>query len=528
MGRLGAVAAIHPLASLVGLDVLREGGNAFDAAVAVSAVVPLGEPHMSGIGGTGAATLYHASSDTCLTLNFRGVLPSALRLEDPRDRDQIIGGLTSAQTPGLVAGWAALLDRYGTIKLDRLLRPAIEYARRGVPVSVMLSAVIEAVGKGTGPYDAKTGEGFTDSRTATLFMPSGRPLQPGELLVQRRLAATLETIANEGPKAFYEGRIAREIADACAAAGAFITLSDLAGVEAEWRPSRHVGYRGYEVHSMGTQTLEALSLLGGFDLEAFGLLSADHIHSVIECIKLSQADQLAHATESDFDPATLLSDEFATRRRSEIQHRATRGLGDEPGGPWGTWPLPVAGVPTQAASHSGTDTTHFVVADQYGNLVSLTQSLGRHFGSRTMVNETGILLNDVSRPYARPGFDRTRGATIVLSPEGAPWMAVGSPGKSFKFVPQMLSHVIDFHLNPQAAVEAPRVNVFEGFRVLMESRMPQATRDELTSRGHDCVVVGEWAFGEGQIGRGQMIVRDASGTLHAASDPRGGGVAQAI
>jgi gamma-glutamyltranspeptidase/glutathione hydrolase len=515
MGQTGAVVAIHPLASLVGLDVLREGGNAFDAAVAASAVVSLGEPHMSGIGGSCSATIYHAGSDTCSTIDLFGVARTPVGA--PR-------GLASAEPPGLVAGWVALLDHFGTRKLDRLLRPAIEFARKGVPVSVMLSAVIEAVGKGTGPYAARKGDGFRDPSAAGLFMPRDQPLRPGALLIQKELAATLEAIAREGPTAFYQGGIAQEIVQACAHAGGYITMADLKAVHGDWKPSLHGSYRGSEVHTLNVQSLETLSLLGGFNLAEFGLMTGGHIHSVIECIKVAQADQIAHSGERAFGQAVLLQASHVAQRRAEISPgRAARGLADEltmvvqPAGP-------PDGTVTAASAHS--DTTHLVTADRDGNLVSMTQSLGRHFGSRSIAGGTGILLND-RRAITFPRWVAAA-PSVVMDSSGAPYIAVGSPAKSAETVPQMLSHVIDFQLNPQAAVEAPRVQVFKDFRVMMESRLPAETRNELARRGHECVVVGEWASGEGQLGRGQMIVRNAEGLLFTGSDPRGDGAAQAI
>ena len=525
MGRIGAVAAVHPLGSLVGLDVLREGGNAFDAAVAASAVVSLGEPHMSGVGGGCAATVYHAMSDRSMTLDlFRTLGPSSV----DGGSSQGATGLATAAPPGMVAGWAALLDRYGTMKLDRLLRPAVEYARLGVPVSFMLSAVIESVGKNSGPYSAKRGEGFLDPRASKIFMPQGRPLRPGEPLVQEELSATLRTICDEGPTAFYRGRIAREIVEACAAAGGHISAADLGAVAAEWRPSLHGAYRAHEVQTISAQALETLELMSGFEFKGFGFDSADHIHTLIECIKVAQGDRVAHEMDRSFDARGLFQRDHIAQRLSEIDPtRPASGLADELGTPWWSWPAAPGSRETPAAHSPSSETTHLVTADRWGNLVSLTQSLGRHFGSRAMAGNTGILLNDLYPTITGRVWGGVA-PSIVMSPAGAPWMTVGSPAKSAETVPQMISHVVDFALNPQAAVEAPRISVFRRYVVMMETRMPEETRAELTRMGHECVIAGEWAFAESQLGRGQMIVRDGTGVLFGASDPRGDGAAQAL
>jgi gamma-glutamyltranspeptidase/glutathione hydrolase len=520
MGRSSAVSAAHGLASQAGLEVLDEGGNAFDAAVAVSAMVPLGEPHMSGIGGLGYATMYHAASDTCITLDFEGGPPAAFASLKPGSVADD-SGLPTAWVPTVVAAWEAILGRYGSLGLDRLLRPAIDYAERGMPVSFHLSAVIEAVGKATGPVKVSKTVGFSrDLLAAEVFMPGGRPPRPGELLVQKRLAATLETIGREGPRAFYEGSIASEIARACASAGGHITLSDLSEVRAEWKPSLHTAYRGLEVHTVpwptgGAQVLETLRLLGGFDLAQLGIGSADHLHALIECVKIAEADRLAHLDEQNFDPTSLFEEQYLERRRATVDPaRAARGGGDE---------LTVRGRDPVASSH----TTHFVVGDRHRNLISWTQTVGPHFGSKAIAGDTGILINSMLPKFARRGLPMT--PTVVLSRDGAPWMAVGSVGSTgiMQTVPQMISNVVDFGLNPQAALEAARIRVLDGLRVMMESRVSAETRSELAARGHICEVVGEWGYGEGQVGRGQMIISDGSGSLFAASDPRADGSARA-
>jgi gamma-glutamyltranspeptidase/glutathione hydrolase len=415
------------------------------------------------------------------------------------------------------------LARYGTLKLEHLLRPAIKHARNGVPVSLTLNSVIEAVGLGSGPHTVALADGFAvDSRLGNLFMPGGRPLAPGALLVQEGLAATLETIALGGPAMFYRGPIAEQIVDACAAAGAHITRSDLAAVGAEWKPSLQNSYRGWEVHTTpwrtaGAQLLGTLGLLDGFDLAALGLDSADCLHLLIESIKRAQADRVAHLGEVDFDPRPLLTAERAAERRVGIDRsRASRSVGDE-------WLAEKSEEVPAAVS----DTTQFVVADALGNLVSVTQTIGSHFGSKALVGDTGILLNNLTK-FPRSGLPMAPG--IVFAASGQPSIAVGSVGGPGipQTITQILAHVIDFGLDPQTALEAPRLRVFKDYRVMIESRISKSARAQLERRGHKLDVVGEWAFGEGQLGRGQMITRDDSGTLFAASDPRAGGAAQAI
>jgi gamma-glutamyltranspeptidase len=520
MGRTGAVASANPLASLTGLDVLAEGGNAFDAAVAVSAVVPLGEPYMSGIGGVARATVYHARTDSVLTLDAEGG-PTAALLNTPRRTEEPESGIRTAWLPGLVASWSALLDRFGTMKLERLLRPAIDHANHGVPVSFFLNSVILGVGLGLGNHKVNVRDGFAaDARVGELFMPGGHALGPGDLLVQKRLAATLEAIAREGRDGFYRGSVGEEIARASAGGGGYITASDLAGVQAEWQPSLHIRYRDKEVHSVqwpggGAQLLQTLALLNGPAVGSLAPQSAEHLHVFIESVKLAQADRVAHLGDETFDPKALLTEESVTRRRRALDPtHATRSVGDER-------------VAAREAAPVGSETTHFVVADSEGNLVSVTQTLGNHFGSKAFAGETGVILNNLNK-FPRRGLPMA--PSVVMDRSGAPWMTVGSVGGPgiLQTIAQMISNVADFRMNPQAAVEAPRFRVFKELRVMIETRVDETARAELVRRGHELDEVGEWAYGEGQLGRGQMIVRDTSGTLFAASDPRADGAAQAL
>jgi len=227
------------------------------------------------------------------------------------------------------------------------------------------------------------------------------------------------------------------------------------------------------------------------------------------------ACKVTHLGDRDFAAQQLLDTAYLDRRRSLIDPRHASQSGDDD-----------VRAARRAQALASTNTTHFVTADGQGNFVSWTQTLGRHFGSRTMAGDTGIILNNFAQAYPRHGLPMA--ASIVTDAGGRPWMAVGAVGPLLQSIPQMISHVIDFQLNPQAALEAPRICVFEDFRVMLEGRFADATVRELTSRGHQCEVVGEWAFGEGEVSRGQMIVRDATGTLMAASDTRADGAAQAV
>jgi gamma-glutamyltranspeptidase/glutathione hydrolase len=502
MSSAGLVASGHWTASQAGIEVLREGGNAFDAAVAAAAVVAVAEPQMSGIGGVGGAVIYDARSDECAALDFEGAMPADPGSRDPVTPERVVG-LPGARVPGTVAGWAALLDRYGTMKLDRLLRPAIARAREGIPVSFLLRYVIET----------NRARLESDHQAAATFLPNGQTPRPGALSAQPRLAATLDAIAAGGRKAFYSGGIAREIVAACARAEGHITARDLASYEATWTSTVRAAYDGHELHTLAPpatsyQAIETLLLLRAMDVASLEPFGVEHLHRLAEIIKAAQADRLSHVGDAEFDPGALFASEHLERRRLEIDAtRASSGPGDE----------------TRALAMTDTHTTHLVAADRDGNLVSLTQTLGSQFGGSTMVGDTGMLLNNLYYKYSRPGLPIA--ATVGLEASGAPWLAVGTVGGFgiLQTVPQLISNLVDFGLNPQAAIEAPRIRVFRDRELMVEGRIGAGAIEELRRRGHECNVVGEWAYGENQLGRGHMIVREPSGLLLGGSDPRSDG-----
>jgi gamma-glutamyltranspeptidase / glutathione hydrolase len=502
MSEAGLVASGHWTASQAGIEVLREGGNAFDAAVAAAAVVTVAEPQMSGIGGVGGAVIYDARSDACAALDFEGAMPADPGIRDPVTPERVVG-LPGARVPGTVAGWTALLERYGTMKLDRLLRPAIARAREGVPVSFLLSHVLET----------NRARLESDTRAAATFLPNGQTPRPGALSAQPRLAATLEAIAVEGRRAFYAGGIAREIVVACVRAEGHITARDLASYEASWSPTLRAAYHGHELHTLAPpatsyQAIETLLLLRAMNVASLEPFGVEHLHRLAEIIKIAQADRLTHVGEAGFDPSILLAPAHVERRRSDIDPaRASSGPGDD----------------AHALATSDTHTTHLVAADRNGNLVSLTQTLGSQFGGSTMVGDTGMLLNNLYYKYSRPGLPLA--ATVGLDASGAPWMAVGTVGGFgiLQTVPQLISNLVDFELNPQAAVEAPRIRVFRDRELMIEGRIANGVIEDLRGRGHECDVVGEWAYEENQLGRGHMIVRERSGLLLGGTDPRSDG-----
>src|SRR5581483_377368 len=372
-----------------------------------------------------------------------------------------------------------------------------------------------------------------------VFFSDDRPLRPGELLVQGQLAESLRLLAVHGASGLYDGPLTDAFVKGCAREGGVISRDDLMQAqEVPWTGTASTTYRGLTIHTLpppytSFQLLETLRILEAFDLQTINFQSGDHLHLVIEAIKISREDRIHFAISDSSDYGRLLSDDHIAQSRGRIRiNTATRGGGDR-----------FEESIVRAPQH----TTHLVAADRRGNFISLTQTLGWYFGSALMVGETGILLNDMlyfadlspESPAAIRGGAKIASpiAPVIATNQTEPFLAVGTPGGFgiAQTTMQMLSNVIDFGCNPQTAIEAPRVRADEGFYVAVESRLPSESIDDLSARGHDCHDVGNWMyesdpeFGRSDIGRGSMVVRDpATGALLAGADPRGDGFATGL
>ena len=533
MGRQGVVSTAHWFASFEGARVLRDGGNAFDAAVVAAAVVSVAEPYMSGLGGTGGAVCYHADSGACQALDFHGCAPRAATPDQWRGQDDFIDGMRGALVPGVVAGWAALLERYGTFDFADALAPAIAHAEAGVPVSILASSLIAA----------SADRLARDRHAAAVFLRDGKALPPGSVFVQEQLAETLKTLSAQGARDFYEGSIADAIVTACAENGGLVTHEDLAATQGEWDDTATCAYRGHAVHTLpppyaSFQVLETLRLLEDTDLAALGHHSVEHLHTLIEAIKLARADRIRPPVQNGVpDWRQLLSPAHIADRRNAIDMtRAATTAGD-----W--YASGALHDALGAGAYGPQHTTHLVSADAHGNLVSLTQTLGWLFGGAAMAGETGIFVNDMcywfdldpeSPNVIGPGkkMGSPIAPVVALSPDGSSGMALGTPGGHgiLQTTVQLLSNVLDFGMNLQAAVEAPRIRVDEGVYVAVESRVPDAVMLELGRLGHQCDDVGEWLVepkdGRADIGRGAVVFLDRSaGVAFGGSDARGDGYA---
>ena len=521
MGRRGAVATNHPVATAAGLEILRAGGSAADAAVAISLTLGVVEPHMSGLGGDGFYHHWSAKTGRAETFAGTGPAPAAATVARYRAEGGIpIDGPLSVQTPGKVAGLAALHAAHGAKAWGALFGPAVEAARDGFAVTAALRHFC-------GENRRRIG---ADPTSAAVFLPGGAPPAVGALVTQPALAATLQRLAAEGPEDFYSGALARDVAADCAAMGALVAAGDLATVRPRLAPPIGIAWRGFEVRqtpqpSMGFALLQMLRITEGFDLAAMGWGSAELLHLMIEAKKRAFLDREAEAGRDQPDFAALLSDARAAAHAAAIGKRA-------------------ASLPVRAMAEA--DTTYFCVVDAEGNTVSAIQSINGAFGSGVTGARTGILFNNrmaywhLDEGHANslaPGrtVRHTMNAPMVMK-EGKPWLVFGTPGADNQVQVnfQVLVACAVFGFDPQQAVEAPR---WTSSQPGQESNYPHGGGDVLTiergvgeaaiaglrDRGHEVKVVGDL---DGACSVEAIRVL-GNGVRMAASDPRRDGWAAA-
>ena len=529
----GVVVSISPLAASAGARVLADGGNAFDAAIAVAAVEAVTVPPACGVGGEPFVLMHHAETGEVHGLSGSGRAPLAVSREFFTERGHQfmpLVGPHAAAIPGEVLAWEEINERFGTRSLASLLEPAIGYAQDGFAVSEQLAGGFAAL-------NDKLAR-FPDSRD--IFTRDGKPIQAGETLVQTNLARTLRTVASGGADAFYKGDIGAEMARAFQAAGGLYTAEEIAAHSNDWyAPPISTSYRGNVVYetappSHGLILLEMLNIMEGFDIGGMGWNTAESIHTMVEAKKLAFADRNRYAGDPAFvvTPVdTLISKRFASERRRLIGPTAG---GYEPG-------------EVSIGMAADGDTSYFCVVDGDGNALSFIHSLSMGFGSGFVAGDTGVLLNNrIGRgfslvdghPNVIEGGKRTMhtlNAYMVMR-GGKPHLVGGTPGgdRQIAWNAQVISNVLDHGMNAQQAVEAPRWvstpgtdphNVDDPFVLDIEGPIDGAEVEDLRERGHTVTTNPGRVFG----GSAKLIVIDpATGVRMAGSDPRTDGHAAAV
>jgi gamma-glutamyltranspeptidase/glutathione hydrolase len=514
------VSTAHPLATDVGLEILARGGNAFDATVAVAAALNVVEPMMSGMGGYGTVLTYAAADGRARFLNPSGRIPQGT------DSDQYRAptpgymenrrGAKAVSTPGNVNAWGAMHEAYGVLSWAELFAPAIGLAEGGFTLDENGAGMI-----------ASAFESFSDYSKA-FYGRDGAPLQAGESLVQRDLAASFRAVAEGGAAAFHGGELGAAVDRAMQEAGGFLRLSDLEANEAEWWEPIAIDYRGFQVVTASPPAnsfpaLVRLGLMSRYDVAALGHNSTEFLHAYAEATKHAFWTRLRWAGDPDVAPPPLdrlLSEQYWADTVDAVDPATATDF--EPPG---------------IVGDVGANTTHFVIADQWGNVVSATQTLGNAFGSRIMPEGTGIWLNNslaysTFEPAGNPmdahaGRRKLSGdVPLFVMRDGRPWIVVGTPGGHTiaQTIPQIVMNVIDFGMDIQGAIAAPRISFVEPNRLSVEEGVPAEVRDALTGRGHQ--VRTTRAIGNAH---GLMIEWGADGVpvlFTGGADPRGSGRAQ--
>jgi gamma-glutamyltranspeptidase/glutathione hydrolase len=514
----GAVATSQPLASAAGLEVLRQGGNAIDAAVAAAAVLSVTEPHMTGIGGDMFAMVWLAREQKLVALNASGRAGSLMTRETLLTRGFRSGsqqGVMSVTVPGALAGWDMLVRTYGRRTLAQALQPAIMYARDGFPVSPIIAA----------QWANETAFLRRDSAAAATFLPGGRAPKAGEWFRNGDYARTLQVIADSGIGTFYGGSIGQRIVARLSALNGFVTLDDLHKNAPTWVTPISVPFRGYRVWELppsnqGIAALEMLRILETYDLKGMGHNSAAYLHHLIEAKKLAYADLdrfVGDADHLDMPAERMLSDEFIAERRRHLDPARARERVD-PG------PL-----------RTQSETVYLAVADAEGNMVSFINSIYDYFGSGIVVPGTGFALHNRGA-----GFTLTPGLPNTVAPGKRPfhtlipgfvtrtvngrdeaYMSFGLMGGGVQaqgHVQFLLNHFV-FGMDVQAAIDAPRFRHYDGRRVALEPPIGDGVRAALAAMGHALIEQPTVAFGGAQA-----IVRLPRG-FAAGSDPRKDGMA---
>ncbi|MDV2057220.1 gamma-glutamyltransferase [Salmonella enterica] len=523
----GMVASVDAMATQVGVDILKQGGNAVDAAVAVGYALAVTHPQAGNLGG-GGFMLLRTKDGATTAIDFREMVPAGATRDmfldeqgNPDSKKSLTSPLASG-TPGTVAGLSLALEKYGSLPLNSVVRPAIKLAQEGFIVNDALADDLKTYGSEVLPHH---------ENSKAIFWKDGEPLKKGDKLVQQDLANSLTMIAENGPDAFYKGEIARQIAQQMQQNGGLITTDDLAAYQAVERTPVSGEYRGYQIFSMpppssgGIHIVQILNILENFDMKKYGFGSADAIQIMAEAEKYAYADRSEYLGDPDFVNVpwqALTSKAYAKSIAGQIDINKAK---------------PSSEIrPGKLAPYESDQTTHFSVVDKDGNAVAVTYTLNTTFGTGIVAGNTGILLNNQMDDFsAKPGVPNVYGLvggeanavgpkkrplssmspTIVVK-DGKTWLVTGSPGGSriITTVLQMVVNTIDFGMNVAEATNAPRFHhqwLPDELRV--EKGFSPDTLKLLEQKGQKVAL-------KEAMGSTQSIMVGPDGELYGASDPR--------
>ena len=526
--RSGMVATSHTLATEVALEVLKKGGNAMDAAVTAGFALAVTQPRSGNIGGGGFMLFAPGNGEAVEAIDYREKAPAASTETMFQDEDGEVVKNRSRFThkatgvPGTVAGLAMALERHGTLSLEQALQPAIKLARDGFIVPTRFTEGLEQARERLQRWPATLD---------TFYRKDGSAWQPGERFVQPELADTLQRIANQGPRDFYQGETARLIVAEMQRHDGLITLEDLASYQPAIREPIHGTYREHDIYSMsppssgGTHIVQILNILEGYPMAQLGHNSAASIHLMSEAMKLAYADRARFLGDTDFVEVPLqglTSKGYAKELRQNIQQDRARPSAEVS-----------AGTPQP---YESPETTHFSIVDRWGNAVSNTYTINFSYGSGITVAGAGFLLNNEMDDFsAKPGVPNAYGliggeankiapekrmlssmSPTIVQREGKTFLVTGSPGGSriITTTLQVVLNVIDHHMNIQSAVSAPRIHhQWLPDEIRIEQGISPDTVRLLEEKGHKVVT-------DSAMGAIQSILTDSDGTLNGGADPR--------
>ena len=521
----GMVATSHPLATQIGIDILKDGGNAIDAAIAANAAIGLMEPTGNGIGGDLFAIIWVEKDKKLYGLNASGRSPKNLTLDYFKENNmtQIPAyGPLPVSVPGCVDGWFEMHKRFGKISMEDILNPAINYAENGFPVTELVSYYMEIANKNFNQYP-----NFKETYHINGYTP-----KKGQLFKNKDLGKTLRLIAKKGRKGFYEGPVAKTISDFIIDQGGFLSFEDLKNHSSDWIEPVSTNYRGYDIwelppNGQGIAALQILNLLESFDIKSMGFGSAEYIHHFVEAKKIAFADRAKYYADMDFNNIPvdyLISKEYANKRRQEINKTE-------------------AAKTVVAGEIENGDTIYLTTSDNEGNMVSLIQSNYRGMGSGMVPPGLGFMLQDrgelfsleeghynVYEPEKRPFH------TIIpafITKDEKPYVSFGLMGGAMQPQghAQIVINLIDFEMNLQEAGDAPRIrhvsnqqptggNMLDGGELSLESGFDYKEIRKLQKYGHKII------FSLGSFGGYQAIMFDEKlGVFFGASESRKDGSA---
>jgi len=520
----GVVASAHPKASEIGVEILKNGGNAVDAAVAVGFALGVLEPNASGIGGGGFMMYRSAETGEVKFIDFREVMPRKASLdqytldEDGKvmNRENSIGPKSIA-IPGEVAGLLYALETYGTLDRLSVMQPAIEVAKNGFTVSETLSGVAQ------GKFDLI----LNNEEMAEVFTTDGLPLMEGDQIVQLDLAETLGLISDQGADVFYKGPLAKKMVEEVNKLGGYLTLDDFENYKVEIRKPVQGNYRGFDIISAppsssgGTHVIELLNIMENFDVASWAPESVQSIHVWAEAMKLVYDDRNMYMGDTDFVTVPLegLQSKTYAKSRSEQIDMNIANSDFESIDPW---------------QYESGSTTHYSIIDKEGNMVSVTKTINHFFGSGIIVPGTGIIMNDEIADFSfnpeSPNFIEAGKRPLssmspsLLMKDGKPYASIGTPGgkRIISTLAWVISRMIDYDMDIQEAINAPRISQYEKGSLKLEGIIPVDVADELETMGHKIIMKKENDLYFGGV-HGIVILEE--GKLHGGADSRRDGQA---